>query len=294
MGGKTMIRRLLIGVTTVFVLGASSPVTAATKTVQITRRGFVPATVQIATGDSITWRNADTTQHQVVANNGAFASPILGPGKTFTFTFRAAGTYRYRDVFKTTFRGTVRVTGPPPSVSLGVSRPIVYYGGQTTLSGQVSNKKANEMVELLHRPYPQASFAVLSSVVTGADGTFSFNTKPTILTEYQARWKRASSIVVRSEVKPLIGFRYARASRFFYVAVKAARSYSGHFVYLQRLSRFGQWIAVKKVRLNFSSAARFRAKLPHGRSRLRIFMTVNQAGPGYLASWTGIWTVVRR
>jgi plastocyanin len=289
-----MIRRLLIGVATVFVLGASSPVAAATKTVQITRTGFVPSTVQIATGDSVTWRNADTTQHQVVADNGAFSSPILGAGKTFTFTFRAAGTYRYRDVFKTRFRGTVRVSGPPPSVSLAVSRPIVYYGGSTTLSGQVSNKKANESVELLYRPYPQTSFAVLGTVVTGADGTFSFNTKPTILTEYQAHWKRASSIVVRSEVKPLIGFRYSRVSRLFYVAVKAARSYSGHFVYLQRLSRFGQWVAVKKVRLNFSSAARFRAKLPHGKSRVRVFMTVNQAGPGYLASWTGIWTVVRR
>jgi plastocyanin len=289
-----MIRRLLIGVTTVFVLGASSPVAAATKTVQITRTGFVPAIVQVATGDSVTWRNADTTQHQVVADNGAFSSPILGAGKTFTFTFRAAGTYRYRDVFKTRFRGTVRVSGPPPSVSLAVSRPIVYYGGQTTLSGQVSNRKANESVELLYRPYPQTSFAVLGTVVTGADGTFTFNNKPTILTEYQARWKRATSIVVRSEVKPLIGFRYSRVSRFFYVAVKAARSYSGHFVYLQRLSRFGQWVAVKKVRLNFSSAARFRAKLPHGKSRLRVFMTVNQAGPGYLASWTGIWTVVRR
>lgn len=289
-----MIRRLLIGVTTVFVLGASSPAAAATKTVQITRTGFVPATVQIATGDSVTWRNADTTKHQVVADNGAFASPILGPGKTFTFTFRAAGTYRYRDVFKTRFRGTVRVSGPPPSVSLGVSRAIVYYGGSTTLSGQISNKKANESVELLYRPYPQASFAVLGTVVTSADGTFSFNTKPTILTEYQAHWKRASSIVVRSEVKPLISFRYSRVSRIFSVAVKAARSYSGHSVYLQRLSRFGQWVAVKKVRLNFSSAARFRAKLPRGRSRLRIFMTVNQAGPGYLASWTGVWTVVRR
>lgn len=289
-----MLHRLLIGVTAVFVLGASSPAVAATKTVQITRTGFVPSTVQVAINDSVTWRNADTTQHQVVADNGAFASPILGPGKTFTFTLRAAGTYRYRDVFKPKFRGTVRVSGPPPSVSIAVSRPIVFYGGSTALSGQVSNKKANESVELLYRPYPQASFAVLGTVVTSADGTFSFVTKPTILTEYQARWKRASSIVVRTEVKPLISFRYSRATRVFSVAVKAARSYSGHSVYLQRLSRFGQWVAVRKVRLNFSSAARFRAKLPHGRSRLRIFMTVNQAGPGYLASWTGVWTVVRR
>jgi hypothetical protein len=40
---------------------------------------------------------------------------------------------------------------------------------------------------------------------------------------------------------------------------------------------------VRRVRLNGRSAATFRAALPKGTSRLRVAMSINQAGAGYLA-----------
>ena len=43
-------------------------------------------------------------------------------------------------------------------------------------------------------------------------------------------------------------------------------------------------MTVKRVRLNRHSRAIFEAKvLPHGRSTVRIALSVNQAGAGYLA-----------
>jgi plastocyanin len=288
------VRRLLIATTVALSLAAAPAVDAATRTVQITRNGFTPREVSIQLGDSVVWRNADSTARQVVADTGTFASPILQPGRTFTFTFRAAGTFRYRDVFRPAQRGTVRVAGPPPSVSAAVSLPIVIYGQQIHVAGAVSNQRAGETVTILARPYPQASFSTLATVLTGANGVFDYVTRPTIFTEYQTRWRSASSVVVRSEVKPKLSIAYNRRSRIFTTTVSADHPFAGRWVYLQRLTRFGQWVSVKRTKLNLQSSKRFRASLPRGVNRVRVFLTVNQAGPGYLSSWSPTWILTRR
>ena len=48
-------------------------------------------------GDRVTWHNADKVDHQVVADNGSFASPILHAGQSWTTTLNAAGMFRYHD-----------------------------------------------------------------------------------------------------------------------------------------------------------------------------------------------------
>lgn len=286
-------RRVLLLLVASLVLVAG-PAFAATKIVQITRSGFVPSTVTIATGDRVTWRNSDTSNHQVVADNGTFASPILRPGRTYSFTFRAAGTYRYRDTFRSSFRGAVRVVGPPPSVSIAASQPIVYWGKSIVLSGVISSRRAGEPVTVLYRPYPQASFVALATVVTREGGVWDLVTKPSILTAYQAQWRGASSVPVAAEVKPLVTIWYSRRTKMFWTRVAPERGLFRRTVYLQRLSRFGQWVTIKRVRLRLNGPTKFRATLPRGFSRVRIFLTVNQAGPGYLASWSGTWGVTRR
>ena len=68
------------------------------------------------------------------------------------------------------------------------------------------------------------------------------------------------------------------------IFAQAARSYAHHWVYVQRLNRFNEWVTLKKVTLNRQGAQRFRLKkLPAGRNHLRTFMTVNQAGSGYFS-----------
>jgi len=157
-------RRLLIGavVASALVLaGPASTASTANATVQITKTAFVPANAKINAGESVTWRNADTKNHQVVANGGQFASPILGPGKTFTHTFNGGGTFRYHDSLHTALKGTVTVAGAPPQITLSSSASVVKYGGQVTLSGTVSNKKSGENVTLLSQPSGQSSKQVM-------------------------------------------------------------------------------------------------------------------------------------
>jgi plastocyanin len=74
----------------------AAPASTATSTVQIKATGFVPATVTINQDDTVTWTNTDTKDHQVVANGGSFASPILKPTKTYSHS-SGAGTFRYHD-----------------------------------------------------------------------------------------------------------------------------------------------------------------------------------------------------
>jgi plastocyanin len=285
-------RRLIIaGGIALLLLGSASPAAAATFRVRIVKGdGFRPASLTIKVGDSVRWTNNSGKNRQIVSNTGAFVSPILTPGKSYTFMFRAAGRYRYHDGIRPALKGVVNVQGPPPSVSLAASSPIVTYGTQITLSGVVSSGKEGQNVTLLAQPYPQTSFAEMATVVTGAGGVWAFTTTPTILTVYQARFRSSFSQRVTVGVRPRITFRYARG--YMSTRVTAAPSFHRHFVYLQRHSRFGQWINVRKLKLGPRSGRLFRP--PRRISSYRIFLTVNQAGPGYLSSHSGTQRVRRR
>ena len=278
-----MRRILLTLISLVAGLLLVSPATAATKTVSIKRAAFSPATVNIVAGDSIRWRNDDTRDHQVVSTTGTFASPVLRPGRTYTFRFEVAGTYRYRDALVPSSTGTIRVAGAPPAVTLGTSQPQISFGEKVTLSGQVNSKKPGENVQLNYQPYGQASEIVLATVITGVDGAFAFNVAPKILTNYRAVWKTASSPTVSTAVAPAISFGRLNG---FVTRVYAGRSMARKQVQLQRLSSFGQWVTLKRVSLDLSSRARFQALVSCGANRLRIAMSVNQAGAGYLGAFS--------
>ena len=75
---------------------------------------------------------------------------------------------------------------------------------------------------------------------------------------------------------------------------EADHSWAGHFVYLQRLSRFCQWVTVLKLKLGPSSGRLFRIPRRHGLTIYRVAMTVNQAGLGYLDSHSGTQRIRRR
>ena len=208
---------------------------------------------------------------------------MLARNRTYTFRFDVAGTYRYRDALNPSINGTIRVAGPPPAVTLGISQPQIAFGEKVTLTGQVNNKKPGENVQLSYQPYGQASEIVLATVITGTDGTFSYAVSPKILTTYRAKWKTASSLVISTAVAPAISFGRLNG---FVARVYAGRSMARKQIQLQRLSAFGQWVTIKRVSLDLSSRTRFEATLPCGANRLRIAMSVNQSGAGYLGAFS--------
>jgi plastocyanin len=285
-----MRKALLLGVSILAIVVSSVALAAVTRVVSIRPGGFVPATRTIQTGDSIRWRNDDNVNHQVVADNGHFASPVLRPRQVYQRTFNIAGTFRYRDALEPAERGTIVVRGPAPSVSIAASVPAVFFGAGVRLTGTISSGAANQVVQIWERPFGQTSFAKAADVMTATAGTYDFQDTPNLLSEYQARWGSRVSATVQVGVRPRVTL--IRRAPWFVTSVKAGRSFARRWVYVQRKSSLGQWVNRKRVYLGSSGARRFKMDLPRGRHALRIFLTTNQAGTGYL--WSHSRTLVVR
>lgn len=280
----------------VCVLGAGGYAFAAglaTKGVNIRSTGFTPKTVTVLGGDTVQWKNLDTVNHQIVANNGAFASGMIRPNRTYARRMDTPGTFPYHDALKPSLKGTVKVTGAAPSISAGVTPPITTAGNAVHITGAIAPAAVGDTVVIYAQPYPMASFVEIARVLTTTNGLYDFAHTPTILTVYKAEWKGKSSALVTTAVSPALSL--ARIGNWFVVRARAAKSFSSRWVYVQRLNQFGQWVSLRKVFFNRQSTQRFKLRsLRPGLSRIRVYMTTNQAGAGYAFSSSQVITVRRR
>jgi plastocyanin len=70
---------------------------------------FVPATITVAAGTTITWTNKDGIAHTVTSNTGVFDSGSVADNGTFSFQFNNVGTFEYHCSIHTSMTGTVTV-----------------------------------------------------------------------------------------------------------------------------------------------------------------------------------------
>ncbi len=83
--------------------------------------GVEPASLEVAAGTVVTWRNEDDDRHRLRSREGPveFDSGDLEPGEAFSYTFQVEGSYPYldeRDDEASEYFGTV-VVGPAPGAS---------------------------------------------------------------------------------------------------------------------------------------------------------------------------------
>jgi plastocyanin len=287
-------RRIIFLIAGTLALAGAAPATpadpAATVTVLINATGFQPEEVVIREGDTVTWRNSDKRDHQVISDSGAFRSPVLDPGETFSFRFETPSAYSYHDGLQPSDSGLVHVRGSGNSVTIGVTRLWVVYGNAVRVAGSVANGQAGESVSVTITRYGgQQQTRVLT---TDADGTWQFEDRPRIRTEYKATWRNGNSNQAPFvSVRPLVSFRVlsARANRF-YVRVRAQRSYAGRTVLIQRRNTSRDWVTKKRVRLNRRGEAFFRGSFVRGRTHARAFV---RSAPGYLAGFSTTRTIIR-
>jgi plastocyanin len=261
---------------------------AATKTVDITQAGFTPKNITIDFGDTVTWTNKDTANHQVLADQVAFpTSPVLAANQSYSHTFKKSGNFNYRDAFNTNRRGSITVRA---GISIAGAPPVVSYGRTTALSGSVSSLASGETVTLNAMECGKTTFSQVATVRSVANGAWSFLAKPTLNTVYQARWRNANSAQLPEKVAPAVALRRIRPGSFT-ASVTAAQSFAGKYVVLQRYVRTRRaWKTVKRVLLRTAkagaaptmiSSARFRARGTRG-ARLRLLLTQPQAGACYV------------
>jgi plastocyanin len=89
--------------------GSTPPATTGGATAAVTLQNFAfsPSTVQVSVGGSVTWTNNDSVTHTVTGDG--FDSGQLAPGKSFSKTFAAAGTFNYHCSIHPSMTGVVTV-----------------------------------------------------------------------------------------------------------------------------------------------------------------------------------------
>lgn len=288
-------RRLLLLPLFVFALAAASPATAAENhAVAITKTGFTPATLTIPNGDSVTWKNTDTTNHQIIGENNSFNSRVLAPGQSFTHVFPEKGTFAYHDGVAPTEKGTVNVQQTRVVTLQPAQAEKVMFTRSIMLKGTVSRRNSNgEEVLIQAKPYGSTDFETVARTTTSSSA-WQVLVKPSRNTVYRAVWNNVPSDGKNIFVTPLLTLKRAGGGRVS-VAARADVSLRGHRVLLQRLNRSRHvWrtvssIRLKRVRANstsFISSAAVRLGVAHG-TIVRAFMTRRQAAPAmYGPAWS--------
>lgn len=67
-----------------------------THLVTIRNFAYSPSTINVAIGDTVTWRNEDSAPHTVTSDTGTeLQSPSIGQGGTYEHIFTSAGSFSY-------------------------------------------------------------------------------------------------------------------------------------------------------------------------------------------------------
>jgi plastocyanin len=73
---------------------ASTPTTAQAS-VNISGLAYIPQTLTVSIGTTVTWTNNDSVTHTVTSDDNLFDSGNLAKGATFSHTFEQKGTFNY-------------------------------------------------------------------------------------------------------------------------------------------------------------------------------------------------------
>jgi hypothetical protein len=172
--------------------------------------------------------------------------------------------------------------GKPTSLSLVAGSYRVLYGHATTISGRLHGGGiANRLVVVTARRYRSSAPVRIATLRTSSDGSWGIRVEPVIRTTYEARAGRLTSRRIAIGVAPAVSVRELANGRL-RVRVRGLRPFAGRRVELQRLVRPGTWKTIGRKGLSSASIAVMSPRLPT--STLRVAMSVNQAGAGYLGA----------
>lgn len=278
-------RKMLAIAAALALLAGGSVALGTTTGVDITKNGFGDRSITVMSGDSVSWKNADTADHQVVVNGTACKLSLM-PAQSSSCTFSTPGTFTFTDptASGTGFSGTLTVGQNTRSVSVASTRSTVILGDAVTLSGTVSSKQAGENVTILAQPVGQPASS--TQVPTTSGGAWSLQVQPQANTTYRAEFDGASSSAATVAIRPRITLEKVGRDRFLAVVI-AARSMAGKTVELTRWTRGAGWVTIGQqqlqsiARTNTTVVATFSSGVRLG-TKLRVFMRASQTSPDYL------------
>jgi hypothetical protein len=218
---------------------------------------------------------------------GSGSSPT---GVSATIAKLTAGTtYHYRLVGASssgTVYGSDVTFTTVAALTLTVSTAQAVYGTAVTLSGAVWSRQTGVKIAIYGQAIGSPSFSTIGTALTGPGGAWSFLVRPKIQTAYKAGASDGASSTSTIGVRPAVSLRIITGGRFS-TRVVAGSPFAGKRVQLQRLLPGNRWKTLARAKLNAKSSAVFSTKvLPKGTSLIRVAMSVNQAGAGYLGAFS--------
>jgi plastocyanin len=290
-------RKLLVplfAVVALVVAGAAAGKT--TTTVTISKTGYTPTAVSIATGDVVAFKNTDTVAHTVkfvpaTGMNCSAAVPlVIAAGQSANCTFPNAGKFKFSDPASTkkAFRGTITVSVPLTS-SLKATPKTVLYGGKSVLAGKLASGQSGQSLQVLAQECGSTKSSKVATVTTTAGGAFSYSAQPSKKTAYRVSNKGVTSSAVTVNVMPSLVLSKVGKHRFV-VHVSAAQSFVGKVATFKRFrAKLHRWVKVKRVTLKTSAAgtaptvttsAKFRSRI-RAHVRVRASLGTKQVAPCY-------------
>jgi plastocyanin len=237
-------------------------------TVSMLASAYMPAHTEVLIGDTLRWSNDSVRAHTVTAQNGAWSSPRVYSGESFTHRFDAAGSEAYYCTLHVFMRGVVdvhHVVLEPPTEPGAPGRTYALRGRAALPAGSTVGIEADT----------GSGFAAAANATVGANGAFSTDVVPSTTTTYRAVTTEETSPPVQLLVldRKLTASGGGRGHRVVIDAAVAPASPGATVVVQLRLAeRFGWW-PVARAKLDHHSRARFALRLGH-RYPARVVLTL--------------------
>ncbi|MDH3247434.1 MAG: cupredoxin domain-containing protein [Acidimicrobiia bacterium] len=137
----------------------ASGATAGSGDVRVVDNDYLPGTITVARGSTLTFANTGALPHTITDRAGSFDSGIVMPGQSYRRTFSTAGTYEYFCTIHPEMSGTVVVTAsgtPVGSAAAGDDGVADGTAGQsttTTLAAATQTRPASASVDVIDNDF---------------------------------------------------------------------------------------------------------------------------------------------
>ncbi len=139
---------------------------------------FQPSILTVPAGTTVTWHNQDGVQHTVTSDTqGLFDSGALAPGKKFSFTFTAPGSYMYHCNIHTSMHGEIAVSGSVMQEASRTSTKNFVPPGQ--MSKETNQERIQGLVpEAIQSTIPETAPSFIQGTAQGIGQAISQSKKP--------------------------------------------------------------------------------------------------------------------
>jgi plastocyanin len=139
----------------------------------INARVYLPASITVAAGQTITWHNETLGPHTVTSTTGLFNSERIEGGTSYSLVFANPGTFDYYCTVHPFMKGVVTVLAiPPEKVLVHLRTRHTAHGTAASVHAQVARAGVKALLQAA--PASGGPFKTVARALLGSQGTAAF------------------------------------------------------------------------------------------------------------------------